>query len=241
MLIRFTTIFVLAIQPVAANAKPQPLIWCVDHVPQRQHYEKGKAPYGPMVDLMQDLAGRLQLELEFTLPTPVNRCLQQLEQGEVDIVASLLYSAERAKSFYLMPFDIAHSERWFIHRENKLQERSGLRITLINNFIYSPSLAETYAKDGHKVTTADNIEQALTQLYFRDTDVVVGPEHFTLGYIERNARYKNALRLAPVEQQRDVEAHIAISKTGRYAGRYDEFNHAIQMIRQEGKYRLYIE
>ena len=80
-------------------AQPTQLLWCLDHVPQRQHYEPGKAPYGPVVNLMQDLAKQLNVELTFTLPTPVNRCLQQLEHGEVDIVASLLYSPQRQQHF----------------------------------------------------------------------------------------------------------------------------------------------
>ena len=70
-----------------------------------------------MVSLMQDLARRLELQLSYTLPTPAYRCLQQLEQGEVDIVASLLYTSEREQRFYLFPFDIARSEIWFIHKD----------------------------------------------------------------------------------------------------------------------------
>lgn len=220
-------------------AQPTQLLWCLDHVPHRQHYEPGKAPYGPMVNLMQDLAKQLNVELTFTLPTPVNRCLQQLERGEVDIVASLLYSPQRQQHFYLMPFDIARSESWFIHKDYQFQDKPGLKVTLIKGLIYSSSLPEKYIAAGYKVATAIHMDEALSALFFRDTDVVVGPEHVTLGRIASNARYKDVLTLAPQSQQPVIEAHIAISRTGRYADRYDDFRQVLQKIRAEGKYRLY--
>ena len=238
---RISVLFIILFFSGLVFAKQPKLVWCLDHVPQRQHYEPGKAPYGPMVELMQELAAKLNVDLIYTVPTPVNRCLQQLQNGEVDIVASLLYSPQRDKLFYLMPFDVAHSERWFIHKDYTLKKDKGLRVSLIKGFIYSPKLAKTYKDQGYVLHTAENIEQALTALYFRDTDVVVGPQHFTLGHIDRNIRYKGVLRLAPVDQQGEIEAHIAISRNGRYANRHDEFREALTAIRQEGKYRLYIE
>lgn len=236
---RLMCLFIVALFPGVASAQQEQLLWCVDHVPQRQHYESGKTPYGPMVNLMQDLALRLNLQLTYTLPTPSNRCLQQLERGEVDVVASLLYSAEREKRFYLFPFDIARSESWFIHKDYLLTQQAGLRVTLIKGLIYSPSLPETYKTAGFLLTTADNMDDALAALFFRDTDVVVGPEHITQAKIAGNVRYNNALILAPLNQQPTTEAHIAISKSGRYAHRHDAFRQALQQIRQEGKYRLY--
>lgn len=236
---RLICLFIVALFPGVALAQQEQLLWCVDHVPKRQHYESGKTPYGPMVNLMQDLALRLNLQLTYTLPTPSNRCLQQLERGEVDVVASLLYSADRAKRFYLFPFDIARSESWFIHKDHLLTQQAGLRVTLIKGLIYSPSLPETYKTAGFLVATAKSMDEALAALFFRDTDVVVGPEHITLARIAGNARYNSVLILAPQSQQPAIEAHIAISKTGRYADRHDAFRQALQQIRQEGKYRLY--
>ena len=217
----------------------QPLIWCLDHVPQRQHYETGKAPYGPMVNLMQDLAARLNFKLVYTLPTPTNRCLQQLERGDVDVVASLLYSDDRAQRFYLLPYDVAHSESWFIHKDTRLNIQAGLKVTLVEDRIYSDSLMQKYKGAGYQINKVADIDGALTALFFRDTDVIVGPQHIILAQIARNARYKNILVLAPQNQQPASEAHIAISKTGRYANRHDAFRRAVRQIRQEGKYRLY--
>lgn len=219
--------------------KRAPLIWCLDHVPKRQHYESGKAPYGPMVNLMQDLAARLDFELVYTLPTPRERCLQQLERGEVDVVVSLLYSAERAQRFYLLPFDVAHSESWFIHKDTRLNIQAGLKVTLVDDRIYSDLLMQKYLNEGFQINKVANIDGALATLFFRDTDVVVGPQHVILAQIARNARYKDMLILAPQNQQPASEAHIAISKTGRYADRHDAFRQVVQQIRLEGKYRLY--
>ena len=230
---------VILLNCTAVFAKADTLIWCLDHLPKRQHYEAGKQPYGPMVDLMQDLAKQLGLQLTYTLPTPTNRCLQQLEQGEVDIVASLLYSAERANRFYLIPFDVARSESWFVHKDNDLSGKSTTTLTLIDGLIYTEGLADSYKAAGYNVNIADGIEAALTALFFRDTDIVIGPEHYLQGQIARNARYKDVLILASQSHQPVIEAHVAISKTGRYADRLDSFRQALQKIRQEGKYQLY--
>ena len=239
MPIRIGLLIITLLLSSNAAARAEQLLWCLDHVPKRQHYEPGKTPYGPMVNLMQDLAGRLNLQLTFTLPTPVNRCLQQLEQGEVDIVASLLYSPQREQRFYLMPFDIARSESWFIHKDYQLQHQPGLRIMLITGLIYSPGLQDRYKAAGYLINTANNTDEALAALFFRDTDVVVGPEHITQAKIANNARYKTVLTLAPLHQQPVIEAHIAISKTGRFAKQHEAFRQALQQIRQEGKYVLY--
>ncbi len=239
MPIRISLMFTAMLLSGAVTAQPEQLLWCLDHVPKRQHYEPGKTPYGPMVDLMQDLARRLNVELTYTLPTPVNRCLQQLEHGEVDIVASLLYSPQREQRFYLMPFDIARSESWFIHKDYQLSDQAGLRVMLIKNLIYSPALQDSYKAAGYLVSTASSIDDALAALFFRDVDVIVGPEHITQAKIASNARYKNILTLAPLHQQPAIEAHIAISKTGRYAHRHQAIRQALKQIRQEGKYPLY--
>ncbi|MEH8017785.1 transporter substrate-binding domain-containing protein [Rheinheimera muenzenbergensis] len=236
---RISLLFTAMLLSDVAAAQPEQLLWCLDHVPKRQHYEPGKTPYGPMVNLMQDLASRLNVELTFTLPTPVNRCLQQLEHGEVDIVASLLYSPQREQRFHLMPFDIARSESWFIHKDYQLQDQPGLRVMLVKDLIYSAGLQDNYKAAGYVITTANNMDEALAALFFRDTDIVVGPEHITQAKIANNARYKTILTLAPLHQQPVIEAHIAISKTGRYAKRHEAFRQALQQIRQEGKYALY--
>lgn len=239
MPIRFSLLVSAVFFSEIVSAKPEQLLWCLDHLPKRQHYEAGKPPYGPMVSLMQELALRLNVELVYSVPTPVNRCLQQLEQGEVDVVASLLYSPEREQRFYLIPFDVAHSESWFIHKDFQPDNQAHLRVTVIKDLIYSPSLLDSYQAAGYETTTAANIDNALTALFFRDTDVVVGPEHITQAHIARNARYKDSIKLAPQSHQPVIEAHIAISKTGRYAHRHEAIRQALQEIRQEGKYRLY--
>ena len=113
------------------------------------------------------------------------------------------------------------------------------RVTLVKGLIYSEALAENYKKAGHQVNLAANMDDALTALFFRDTDIVVGPEHITQALIARNARYKDILMLAPQSQPPAIEAHVAISKTGRYADQHQAFRQALQQIRQEGKYRFY--
>ncbi|MDP4537645.1 transporter substrate-binding domain-containing protein [Alkalimonas collagenimarina] len=232
--------FILLFFSASSFAVSRPsLIWCLDHTPPRKYYEYGKDPYGPMVDLMQDVATKLNTKLEFTVPTPTSRCLLQLERGEVDVVTGLLYTPERDNRYWLLPYDIAKPESHFINKHRTPAENQELRITLIQSGIYSEGFQESLLKAGHQVLLAPSIDDALADLYHGTTDVFVGPEHITLLHISRNGRYQQSLIVAPQDKQADFEAHIAISKNGRYADRYQAFREALEQIRAEGKYQFY--
>ncbi len=221
---------------VAANAT---LIWCLGHIPNRVQYESDKAPSGPEVDLMKDFAARVGMTLEYTVPTPIPRCLQQLQRGQVDIVAGLLFTAERNELFYLLPYDAARPESWFIHKDNPIEQNDNLRLTFVDGRIYSANLQERYAAAGYQLLNADNLDDALAMLLFQETDVLVGPEHITLGRIASNPRFQHTLILAPQDYQPNFEAHIAISRTGRYAGQKERFKQVLEQMRAEGRHRLY--
>lgn len=241
MFFRIKAIWLLAflLLQSSALAHSDELVWCLGHLPNRSYYVDGQSPQGIEVDLMQDVATRLNMQLVFTVPTPTNRCLQQLARGEVDIVAGLLGTSEREKLFLMIPYDIARPESWFVHRDNPITDKTPLRITFIEGRVYSAYLRETYHAAGHQLSSSPSIDDALALLLFKQTDVVVGPEHITLGHIAANPRYQGALVLAPQDKQPDFEVHIAISRNGRYTDRYDAFREVLKQIRAEGKYQFY--
>lgn len=236
---KFTWLLAFLLLHNYALAHNPELIWCLGHVPKRSYYVEGQSPHGPEVDMMQDVAMRMNMQLVYTVPTPINRCLQQLTRGEVDIVAGLLGTSEREKRFLMIPYDVARSESWFVHRDNPIKNKASLHITFIEGRVYSAYLRETYHAAGHQLSSSTSIDDALALLLFKQTDVVVGPEHITLGHIVANPRYQNALVLASQNYQPNLEAHIALSRTGRYADRYQSFREVIERIRAEGKYQFY--
>ncbi|MCH8538620.1 MAG: transporter substrate-binding domain-containing protein [Alkalimonas sp.] len=237
--IKVTWLLVFLLLPSSALAQSAELIWCLGHLPNRSYYVDGQNPQGIEVEMMQDVAARLNMQLVYTVPTPTNRCLQQLIRDEVDIVAGLLSTTEREQQFLMIPYDEARPESWFIHRDNPIDEKASLRITFIEGRVYSATLRESYQTAGHHVSSSASIDDALALLLFRQTDVVVGPEHITLGQIAANPRYQQTLVLAPQDYQPSFEAHIALSRTGRYADRYQAFREVIEQIRAEGKYQFY--
>lgn len=220
-------------------AENKELIWCLGHIPNRTYYVEGHSPRGIEVDLMHEVAARLNMRLVFTVPTPVNRCLHQLERGQVDVVAGLLFTEERNKLFLLIPYDAARPESWFVHAGNPIDNKSSLRITFMDGRFYSANLRERYEAKGHQLNTAASMDEALAMLYFKQTDVLVGPEHVTLGNIAGNPRYRDTLVLAPRDYQPNFEAHIAISRTGRYADKHQDFQQVLQQIRAEGRFQFY--
>ncbi|SEA99111.1 substrate-binding periplasmic protein [Alkalimonas amylolytica] len=239
MLKRIFIFFCLILFSIKTLAEQAVLIWCLGHLPNRTVYQANTEPRGIEVDLMRDLAARLNMRLEYTVPTPINRCLQQLERGQVDVVAGLLFSKERDRLFLLIPYDSARPESWFVHKANPIENKTKLRITLIEGRLYSANLRERYQEKGHQLKSVASMDDALAMLYFQQTDVVIGPEHVTLGYIVANPRYRETLVLAPQDYQPNFEAHIAISRTGRYAEHHQAFQQALQAIRAEGRYQFY--
>lgn len=71
---------VRAEEPPPGGSEPQ-LLWCLDHFSRFHHYENVTTPYGPSVDLMQELARRAGFTLVFTPQTPVARCLRLMAEG----------------------------------------------------------------------------------------------------------------------------------------------------------------
>lgn len=234
---KFVPLILLSL-PVMADT-PTTLIWCLDSLPPRQIHIDGKPPFGPMVDMMKHVAEKLQLELVYSIPTPVNRCLDQLASGEVDIVAGLLKTAEREQQFFLYPFDQARAESWFINTLARVDHKKALRITKIKNRHYSDDFDARYLAAGYQVSEADNIDTALITLFFNDTDVVVGPEHIIQAEIAKNARYSNSLVLTPQKLASATEAHVAIKKSGRHAARNDELIQIFKHIRESGNFNFY--
>lgn len=230
---------VTLVSTTAVAASQPPLVWCFDNLPPRQYYDAGKEPVGAMVELMKELAKRLDTELHYTVPTPTVRCLQQLEQGEVDIVVGLLLTPERQQQLYMFPFDSARPNSWFINQQYPLAAEQPLRLTLIKTQVQAAAAAQQLSQAGHQVHLAADFDTALTDLFFNKTDVVVGPEHITQKHIAQNGRYQRDLVLAPQEYQQPVEAHIAICKKGRFANRADEIQRIIQDIRASGRYQFY--
>jgi ABC-type amino acid transport substrate-binding protein len=217
----------------------QPMLWCIDNLPPRHYYTTEQELIGSMIGFMQELANHLDAELHYTAPTPIARCLQKLEQGKVDIVTGLMLTPERKQQFLMFPYDNARPHSWFINRHYPLSEVKMLRLTLIDTQIHAKEAAERFIAAGYQVNLVPDFDTALANLFFNQTDVLVGPEHITLKMIAQNGRYHNTLILAAQEYQQPIKAHLAINKQGRFSDQVETIQAFLNEIKNTGRYQFY--
>jgi GGDEF domain-containing protein/ABC-type amino acid transport substrate-binding protein len=70
----------------------------IDQNPPLSYFDKKQRPAGVMVDLLDHVARQEGWKLEYSACV-WDSCLEQLQQGNIDLMVTIAYSAERAKKF----------------------------------------------------------------------------------------------------------------------------------------------
>ncbi|WP_337842766.1 transporter substrate-binding domain-containing protein [Rheinheimera sp.] len=179
------------------------LTWCLDHFPRFHAYEDGKAPYGPSVDLMQELAKRAGFTLKFTARTPSARCFRQMETGEVDLMSNLNYTDERANTMWLFPYNERIAESLYLLGSDSraiqaLNQLVTLRIATVRNYTYHPSLMKMMSESSRHVEI-DSIATGFEMLLRGRVDGLVVPTQSSLDVIAQKQELHFKFRRAPVD------------------------------------------
>lgn len=187
-------------QQADTQAKPASkpvLIWCLNHFPPRHSYANGLPPSGPMVAMMQELAERSGFELQYTPPSPTNRCEHLVAQGKADLMTSLLWSERRAQLMELLPFDVARISVIYRRPDSptlqNAQQLAGRTLVLTQDRPYPPALLAYLQQQRAQLVWGQDLDSALAMLLYRQADFFIGPQHYT-----ELARANNA-RLAPLQ------------------------------------------
>ena len=159
---------VQAEEPLPGESEPQ-LLWCLDHFSRFHHYEDVSTPYGPSVDLMQELASRAGFKLVFTPKTPGARCLRLMAEGKVDLMSNLKFSDERNSTMYMLPYNKTVPESLFLRYNDSrsIDTEAQLRhLTLVSirSYLYSPSVMAFIQQHPRQTVTVDSIEAGLEML-----------------------------------------------------------------------------
>lgn len=100
---RLLLLLTLLASPLLAEAAGRPLILAFNTFPPWKTLDSRGEPAGPYVDIVRELAQRLNAPLRF-LHCPIQRCLQAMEQGRADVVIGVRSSPDRAAYIdYLSP------------------------------------------------------------------------------------------------------------------------------------------
>ncbi|RVT48220.1 transporter substrate-binding domain-containing protein [Rheinheimera sediminis] len=237
----------LLILPRIAVATDTPvLIWCLDHFAPSHSYEPGKKPYGPSVDLMQELAKRAAFQLQFSPKTPSARCFRQMQTGEADLMSNLNATKERAEFMYLMPYYERVPESLYLQAKDPRQIRSfnqlaSLSLATVRDYTYHPSLM-SLIKSSKRHIEISSIETGFEMLLRGRIDGLIVPTQSSLEVIaddqELHYQFKRAQVDFSVVEKRFI--HIGLSKKSKHLALKSRIEQAIESMVQDGTVkRLY--
>lgn len=233
-------ILLLAFPRLTAAAETPVLTWCLDHFSPFHVYETGKAPYGPSVDLMQELAKRAGFQLQFSPKTPSARCFRQMQTGEADLMSNLNFTEERAEYMYLMPYNERIPESLYLKADDHRQIRSfnqlsSLSLATVRNYTYHPSLMKLI-KASQRHVEIDSIETGFEMLQRGRVDALVVPTHSSLDVIANHPNLHFQFKRAPVDfsvvEKRFI--NIGLSKKSSYLALKGRIEQAIDSMIKDG-------
>lgn len=233
-------VLLLILPRIAAAAETPVLTWCLDHFSRFHAYETGKAPYGPSVDLMQELAKRAGFQLQFSPKTPSARCLRQMQTGEADLMSNLNFTEERAEFVYLMPYNERIPESLYLkagdHRQiRQFNQLESLTLATVRNYTYHPSLMQLI-KSSKRHVEIDSIETGFEMLLRDRVDGLIVPTQSSLDVIadrpELHYQFKKAHVDFSVVEKRFI--NIGLSKKSQHLALKGRIEKAIESMIQDG-------
>jgi ABC-type amino acid transport substrate-binding protein len=214
------------------------LQWCLDNFPHRHFYPEDAEPYGPTVELMQELAKRADFTLTFSTNTPFPRCLQNMKQGKSDLMTSLNYSPARAEFMYLLPYDKAKVEVLYQRKGaaavRSWAELANQQLGLVRGYVYNAALLEKLTVQ-HQVEVS-SLDIGFAMLLTGRIDALIAPAQQALNVIASNPRYKQQFQPAELQFQpaKDRFVYLGLSKKTVSEQQKQQLEAALQSMVKDG-------
>lgn len=233
-------ILLLVLPRLATAAQTPVLTWCLDHFSRFHAYETGKAPYGPSVDLMQELASRAGFQLKFSPKTPSARCFRQMQTGEADLMSNLNFTEERAEYMYLLPYNERIPESLYLKSSDRrlilsFGQLESLSLATVRNYAYHPGLMQVL-KTSKRHVEIDSIETGFEMLQRGRVDALVVPTQSSLDVIADHKEMHFQFKRAPIDfsvvEKRFI--NIGLSKKSPHLALKDRIEQALDSMVQDG-------
>lgn len=233
-------ILLLIFPRLAAATEIPVLTWCLDHFSRFHAYEQGKAPYGPSVDLMQELAKRAGFLLKFSPKTPSARCFRQMQTGTADLMSNLNFTEERADVMHLMPYNERIPESLYLQASDGRQigsfsQLSSLTLATVRNYSYHPSLMQLL-KTTKRHVEIDSIETGFEMLLRNRVDGLIVPSQSSLDVIAKHKKLHFKFKRAPIDfsvvEKRFI--NIGLSKKSPHQALKPQIERAIESMVRDG-------
>ncbi|MCH8538816.1 MAG: transporter substrate-binding domain-containing protein [Alkalimonas sp.] len=236
----------LYLLPLNAHQHPE-LEWCLDDHPYWHFYPDDGEPYGQTVDLMQTIAERAGIKLRYSPNTPFYRCLQQMQLGQTDLMASLHFSSERAKFMHFIPYDKARPEAIFLLKETtditSWQDLLEVRVGIIKDYFYTDELNQQLAINHRKTVEVERLDDAFALLLLGKVDAVIGPAQSSINVIQHNPRFHQRFKQASYQFifNHAQTINLAMSRLSPHQELLPKFQQVVEQMVENGeveKYRI---
>lgn len=232
-------------------AQTPALRWCLDNFPGFHEFPNDyQAPKGPSVELMQELARRVNAKLLISARTPTTRCFRQMQQGEADVMSNLNYTEQRAEFMRLIAYRKRIPEAVLQRGSDtrtitSIQDLKLLTLVSVRGYSYHPELMRALAQHPAAAKTeVSSIADGLVMLQKGRVDAMLTPGLAALELIEAEPQFHYQFRRAKLAPgfAKTQYIYIGISKRSPAIALGAQIEQALHTMDQDGTItRLYFQ
>nr|CRH07217.1 Putative histidine kinase. Containing PAS domain, PAC domain, Signal transduction response regulator, receiver region domain, HAMP domain, HATPase domain, HisKA domain, Hpt domain and cheY-like domain [Candidatus Magnetococcus massalia] len=203
---------------------PQEQAWIKTHRPLRVHNEKDWPPYnfsedghpkGHSIDVMNKIAERLGLKVEYVSGYTWEQYLDMAKKGEIDVILNVVKTTERERYLDYTDSYVSLSERIVYHHDglpySRLADLNGETVALVEGFFEVDFLREHYPDI--EIAFYPNSFEALLAVARKEADATLG-EYAVLKYLI-DEQHIASLDISPPlssEEFKIKRMHLAVPK-----------------------------
>ncbi|MAZ33298.1 MAG: ABC transporter substrate-binding protein [Thalassospira sp.] len=197
--------------------------------------DDASGPHGIDMAILTELSHRMGKVLVLQ-PCPWRRCLKMLEEGDIDVLSSFAYTAEREKfAFYIKPAYSRVSPVFYVRqgKNTQISQYNDLKTLAVGSVVDS-----RYFEPFDSDTSLNKFEASSEMLLLRmleasRVDVIVGSDANVDFEIRRN-NLGDIIHKADFRPDHHNDIHIAISRNSPLMSQTDQMSKIITDLREEG-------
>ncbi len=223
-----------------ANEGEKPVLrWCLDHFPGFHEFNS-RVPTGPSVEVVQELARRAGITIEFSTRTPTARCFRQMETGDADLMTNLNLTPEREAIMHMMPYSQRIPESLYLRADDRrlvdqLSQLDPLTLVTIRTYTYHP-LLQTLIKSRKQHIEVDSVLAGFELLAKGRVDGLLAPTFSSLEVLQQNPHLHQAFRKAPLQMtfSKPQFIYVGLSRKSPHAALHTELTKILADMMADG-------
>lgn len=215
-------LFILFPLSLTAQESPEtpPLTMCIDHYPPLQIVLEDGEATGENVEIARQFMHRLGYHLTFTADIPFKRCLQWLQEGEVDLMVGLLDSPQRQKNYHMFLYDDHTVKTFFIRKDAPdiidFTDLAGLDIAVVRGARQFEEFDRAPADYFNRILV-NTLPAAFGMLEKGRVDAVVCTDYYGSNIVKGHPEFRKKIQQASYEVINGTKVYIALSRKSKYA------------------------